>query len=51
MGRYVSKERKKIEQELLHYLRNFRFYESRFRDMRDFNAIIENLIEELKSDV
>jgi hypothetical protein len=51
MGRYVSKERKKIEQELLHYLRNFRFYESRFKDIKDFEAIIDDLIKELKSDV
>jgi len=49
--RYVSKERKKIEQELLYYLRNYRFFESRFRDIRDLNAIIYNIVEELKSDV
>jgi hypothetical protein len=49
--RYVSKERKKIEQELLYYLRNYRFFESRFRDIRDLNAIIDDIVEQLKSDV
>ena len=49
--RYVSKERKKIEQELLYYLRNYRFFELRFRDIRDLNAIIYGIVEELKSDV
>ena len=51
MGRYVSKERKKVEQELLHYLRNYRFFESRFRDIKNFDSIIEDIIEHLKTDV
>ena len=49
--KYVSKERRKIEQTLLYYLRNYRFFESRFRNIEDFNSIIDGLIEELKSDV
>lgn len=51
MKKYVSKERKRIEQDLLYYLRNYRFFTSRFRDARDFESIINGLIEELKSDV
>ena len=51
MNPFVSKERRKIEQELLYYLRNYRFFESRFRDIRDFDSIIDGIIEQLKSDV
>ena len=51
MKEYVSKKRRKIEKELLFYLRKYRFFASRFRDIRDFDAIIYELIEELKSDV
>jgi len=51
MRKYVSKERKKIENELLFYLRNHRFFASRFRHVEDYDAIINEIIEQLKSDV
>ena len=51
MKEYASKERRKIEKELLYYLRNYRFFESRFKNIEDFNSIINGIIEELKSDV
>jgi len=49
--RFVSKERKRVEKELLYYLRNYRFFSSRFKDIRNFNAIIDEIIEQLKSDI
>ena len=48
---YVSKERRRIEKELLYYLRKYRFFASRFRDIRDFDSIINDIIEQLKSDI
>jgi hypothetical protein len=51
MKEYVSKERRKIEKELLFYLRRHRFFASRFRNIKDFDAIINEIIEQLKSDV
>jgi hypothetical protein len=51
MKEYVSKKRRKIENELLFYLRRYRFFASRFRDIRDFDAIIDEIIGQLKSDV
>ena len=51
MKDYVSKERRRIEKELLYYLRKYRFFASRFRDLRDFDSIINDIIEQLKSDV
>jgi len=51
MKKHVSKERKKIENELLFYLRNHRFFASRFRYIEDYNAIINDIIEKLKSDI
>jgi len=51
MKEYVSKKRREIERELLFYLRKYRFFASRFRDIRDFDAIINEIIEELKKDV
>jgi hypothetical protein len=47
----VSKKRRQIENELLFYLRRYRFFASRFRDIKDFDAIINEIIEQLKSDV
>ena len=50
MKEHVSKKRREIEKELLFYLRRYRFFASRFRDIRDFDAIINAIIEQLKSD-
>jgi hypothetical protein len=51
MKEYISKERRKIEKELLFYLRRYRFFSTRFRNINDFDSIINNIIEELKKDV
>ena len=51
MKRFVSKERKRAEEELLNYLRNWRFFTSRFRKIEDLELIIDGIVEYLKSDV
>lgn len=51
MPQYVSKERRKLEKELLFYLRKYRFYKSRFTYKDDLDWIINQIVEELKSDV
>ena len=51
MKEYVSKERRRIEKELLFYLRRHKFFASRFRHIEDYDAIINELVEQLKSDV
>ena len=49
--RHVSKERKQAEKELLNYLRNWRFFKSRFEHIEDLEVIINDIVEYLKSDV
>jgi hypothetical protein len=51
MKEYVSKERRKLEKELLFYLRKYRFYTVRFKHIEDLDSIINEIIEELKTDV
>jgi len=51
MKEYVSKKRRNLEKELLYYLRKYRFFSSRFRNIKDLESIINEIIEELKSDV
>ncbi|SCD21752.1 hypothetical protein PSM36_2963 [Proteiniphilum saccharofermentans] len=51
MKQYVSKERRKLEKELLFYLRKYRFFQSRFTHKNDLGWIISQIVEELKSDV
>ena len=48
---YISKERRRLEQELLTYLRKYRFYKSRFRNIKDLEFVINSIVEELKSDI
>jgi hypothetical protein len=40
MKEYLSKERRRLEKELLLYLRKYRFYSSRFKRLSDLDAII-----------
>jgi len=51
MNEYVSKERRKLEKELLMYLRKYRFYSARFKKISDLNTIIDEIVNELKKDV
>lgn len=51
MSEYVSKERKRLEKELLMYLRKYRFYSARFHNISDLEAIIQQIVNELKRDV
>lgn len=51
MKNYVSKERRQLEKELLFYLRKFRFFSVRFKQIDDLNKLIAEIVEELKSDV
>jgi hypothetical protein len=51
MKEYVSKKRRQLEKELLYYLRKYRFFSSRFKHIEDLESIINEIIEELKSDV
>ncbi len=51
MAQFVSKERRKLEKELLFYLRKYRFFRSRFTYKEDLDWIISQIVEELKSDV
>ena len=51
MKQYVSKKRRQLEKELLFYLRKYRFFTSRFKNIKDLESIIDEIIEELKSDV
>lgn len=51
MNEYVSKERRKLEKELLMYLRKYRFYSSRFKRISDLDIIIDEIVKELKKDV
>ena len=51
MNEYVSKERRKLEKELLMYLRKYRFYSARFTRLDDLNKIITQIVDELKKDV
>jgi len=50
-NRCVSKERKRAEDELLNYLRNWRYFASRFRQIENLETIINDIVEYLKSDV
>lgn len=47
----VSKERRRLEKELLFYLRKYRFFQSRFTHNSDLDWIIAQIVEELKSDI
>ena len=51
MKQDVSKERRKLENELLFYLRKYRFFQSRFTHKDDLDWIITQIVEELKSDI
>lgn len=51
MNEYVSKERRKLEKELLMYLRKYRFYSTRFKRISDLDSIIDEIVKELKRDV
>lgn len=51
MGRYVSEERKRLERELLNYLRNWRFFVARFKHIEDLEVIVNQIVDELKSDI
>ncbi|MFA5650598.1 MAG: hypothetical protein WC914_05600 [Proteiniphilum sp.] len=51
MARYVSKERRRLEEELLFYLRRYRFFQSRFARKDDLDWIISQIVDELKSDI
>ena len=51
MNEYVSKERRRLEKELLMYLRKYRFYSARFKRIDDLNGIIYQIVNELKKDV
>lgn len=48
MKQYVSKERERLEQELLFYLRKSRFFRCRFTYKEDLDKIISDIVEELK---
>lgn len=51
MKEYVSKERKKLEKELLFYLRKYRFYKNRFKNISDLESVISDIVNELKRDI
>lgn len=51
MKEYVSKERRRIEKELLLYLRKYRFYASRFKRLNDLDTIINEIVNKLKRDI
>ena len=51
MKEYVSKERRRIEKELLFYLRKYRYFTTKFRHIEDLDSIINEIVEELKRDV
>lgn len=48
MKNYVSKERRQLEKKLLFYLRKFRFFSMRFKQIDDLNKLIAENVEELK---
>jgi hypothetical protein len=48
---YISKERRKLEKELLLYLRKYRFYATRFKKLGDMESIINEIVNELKRDI
>lgn len=48
MKNYVSKERRQLEKELLFYLRKFRFFSMRFKQIDDLNKLIAENVEELR---
>ena len=51
MNEYVSKARRRLEKELLMYLRKYRFYSARFKRIDDLDGIIHQIVNELKKDV
>lgn len=51
MKKYVSKKRREVEKELLMYLRNYRFFKSRFTHKNELDSLINDIVEELKSDI
>jgi len=50
MREYISKKRRQLEKELLYYLRKYKFFSSRFKYIEDLDSIINEIIEELKTD-
>ncbi len=50
MKENISKERRRIEKELLFYLRRYRFYASRFKRLNYLDSIINEIVNELKRD-
>jgi hypothetical protein len=51
MREYISKERRRVEKELILYLRKYRFYASRFKRLNDLDTIINEIVNELKRDI
>jgi len=51
MNEYVSKARRRLEKELIMYLRKYRFYSARFKRIDDLDGIIHQIVNELKKDV
>lgn len=49
MNEYISKERKRIEKELILYLRKYRFYSMRFKNINELDQIINDIVNELKT--
>lgn len=51
MSKYLTKKRREVEKELLMYLRNYRFFLARFSHKSEFDKLINDIVEELKSDI
>lgn len=51
MNKYLSKQRREVEKELLMYLRNYRFFRARFKNTDELDKLISDIVEELKSDI
>lgn len=51
MSPYVSKERKRLEKELLMYLRKYRYFRSVFSYQYDLDQVITEIVNELKRDI
>jgi len=51
MREFISKKRRQLEKELLFYLRKYKFFTLRFKNIKDLESIINEIIEELKTDI
>ena len=51
MKEYVSKERRRLEKELLLYLRKYRFYSARFTRKDVLDNTINDIVNDLKKDI